>query len=124
MAFEAAGIDAVWQRRGDDEQAVCESSGKLLVRVAPHLRRPAEVEALVGDFSKAEATLGWRPQVMLNELCSMMVNADLNRQKKLRGMHLGLPAPESRLPMDFLLAGQPEAGTNSWQQRGVLNINP
>ena len=103
MAFEAAGIDVVWHRRRDDEHAVRKSTGQLVVRVAPHLRRPAEVEALVGDFSKAEQMLGWRPRVGLDELCTMMVNADIRREKKLRGITKALPSeqlePQAELVM-------------------------
>jgi GDPmannose 4,6-dehydratase len=104
MAFEAAGMDVAWQCQGDDERAICERNGKTVVRVAPHLRRPAEVEALVGDYSKAERTLGWRPRVTLPELCSMMVNADIGRQRKLHGVS-GVFAPaEADAPADLQLA--------------------
>jgi GDPmannose 4,6-dehydratase len=61
-AFRCAGLD--WRR---------------FVRIDPALFRPAEVDQLVGDPSKARHTLGWRPSVAFDELVSMMVDADLAR---------------------------------------------
>jgi GDPmannose 4,6-dehydratase len=81
MAFEAAGIDIAWRGRGMDERAECLRTKRVLVRVSKAFHRPAEVESLVGDSSKAEAELGWRPSVGLRELCCMMVNADLQRHR-------------------------------------------
>jgi GDPmannose 4,6-dehydratase len=86
MTFGAAGIDIAWRGQGDDEHAVCRRTNRLVVRIAPHLRRPAEVESLVGDYAKAERTLGWRPRTSLEELCAMMLDADIRRQQKIRDL--------------------------------------
>jgi len=50
--------------------------------VNPRFYRPAEVELLIGDASKAERELGWKPQTTLEQLCTMMVEADLRRNER------------------------------------------
>ncbi|SFU88583.1 GDP-mannose 4,6-dehydratase, partial [Pseudoduganella namucuonensis] len=55
--------------------------GKVLVRVSPKFYRPAEVELLIGDPAKALKELGWAPKTTLEELCQMMVEADLRRNE-------------------------------------------
>ncbi len=57
-------------------------SGKTLVRINPRFYRPAEVELLIGDPSKAERELGWKPATTLEQLCEMMVRADLQRNQQ------------------------------------------
>ena len=51
------------------------------MRVNPKFYRPAEVELLIGDPAKATEKLGWKPKTTLEELCQMMVDADLRRNK-------------------------------------------
>lgn len=80
-AFEAAGIDVIWHGSGADERAIRNGSGQEVVRVSPKFHRPAEVECLIGDFSKASRQLGWQPKVGLSELCAMMVESDIKRQR-------------------------------------------
>jgi GDPmannose 4,6-dehydratase len=65
MAFGVAGIDVAWCGSGGDEHAVCRQTKRKVVRVSPEFYRPAEVELLTGDFSKAERQLGWRPRTHL-----------------------------------------------------------
>jgi len=79
MAFKAVGIAIEWQGSGDQEAGHDAQSGKLLVRVSPKFYRPAEVELLIGDAAKAHKELGWAPKTTLEELCQMMVEADLRR---------------------------------------------
>ncbi|WP_256078057.1 GDP-mannose 4,6-dehydratase [Massilia sp. YIM B04103] len=79
MAFKAAGIAIEWQGSGEQETGHDAQSGKALVRISPKFYRPAEVELLIGDASKARKELGWEPQTTLEELCQMMVEADLRR---------------------------------------------
>jgi GDPmannose 4,6-dehydratase len=55
------------------------ATGKTIVSVSPAFYRPAEVELLIGDYSKAKTVLGWEPKVGLEELCAMMVDADMKR---------------------------------------------
>ncbi|MEY8200780.1 MAG: GDP-mannose 4,6-dehydratase, partial [Colwellia sp.] len=57
------------------------STGQLLVQINPKFYRPAEVELLIGDYSKAETALGWKPQTDLKTLCAMMVKSDLEKVK-------------------------------------------
>ena len=81
MSFKAVGISLNWSGRDQDEVATEASSGRVLVRVNPKFYRPAEVELLIGDASKANRELGWKPTTSLEELCEMMVTADLVRNE-------------------------------------------
>ena len=79
MSCEAADISIEWVGSGPDEKGVDQGSGKELVRINPNFFRPAEVETLCGDYSKAKEQLGWTPKTELKLLCEMMVDADLAR---------------------------------------------
>ena len=79
MAFKAIGISLDWRGSGVDEQGVDSATGKTLVRVNSKFYRPAEVDLLIGDPSHARERLGWSPKTTLEELCAMMVEADLRR---------------------------------------------
>ena len=79
MAFKAAGIDAVFSGKDEDEIAVDAATGKTIVRINPEFYRPAEVELLIGDAGKAKEKLGWEAKTTLEDLCKMMVDADLRR---------------------------------------------
>lgn len=81
MAFKAVGVELRFQGNGENEVAVDVETGKTLIRVNPVFYRPAEVELLIGDASKAKAVLGWEPKTTLEQLCQMMVDADLRRNE-------------------------------------------
>ena len=81
MAFKAAGIHIEWKGKGEAETGHCAKSGKLLVRISPKFYRPAEVDLLIGDASKAQRELGWKTSTTLEQLCQMMVDADLRRNE-------------------------------------------
>ncbi len=81
MAFKGAGIDVEWKGQGEEETGHCGRTGKLLVRVSPKFYRPAEVDLLIGDPTKAQRELGWKAQTTLEQLCQMMVDADLRRNE-------------------------------------------
>jgi GDPmannose 4,6-dehydratase len=81
MAFKAVGIAIEWQGSADNETGHDAHTGKVLVRVSPKFYRPAEVELLIGDPAKARSELGWEPKTTLEELCQMMVEADLRRNE-------------------------------------------
>lgn len=81
MAFKAVGTEIDWRGEAEQEEGIDVSTGKVLVRVNSRFYRPAEVELLIGDASKAKSVLGWAPQTSLEGLCSMMVEADLRRNK-------------------------------------------
>ena len=82
MAFAAADVTIEWSGAGQDEIGRDANSGKTLVRVNPKFYRPAEVELLIGDASKAADRLGWAPTTTLEQLCTMMVEADLRRNRQ------------------------------------------
>ena len=79
MAFKAVGITLQWKGKAEQEIAEDASTGKLRVRVNPKFYRPAEVELLIGSPAKAKKVLGWEPKTTLEQLCQMMVEADLRR---------------------------------------------
>jgi GDPmannose 4,6-dehydratase len=82
MAFAEAGIPIRWEGKGIDEKGIDGESGKILVEIDPRYFRPAEVDLLIGDPSKAKARLGWEPKVQLPELVKMMVKNDMELAKK------------------------------------------
>lgn len=82
MAFKEAGIALKWEGKGIDEKGIDTETGKVLVEIDPRYFRPAEVELLIGDPTKAYKALGWKPKVQLPELVKMMVENDLNLAKK------------------------------------------
>ena len=82
MAFKAAGIDVAWQGSGPNETGSDAATGRTLVAVSPRFYRPAEVDVLIGDASKAERDLGWKPRTTLEQLCSEMVSADVERLRR------------------------------------------
>ena len=82
MAFKAADITLDWKGSAEAEQGIDTKTGKALVKINPKFYRPAEVELLIGNPEKAKAKLGWVPHTTLEELCRMMVVADLARNER------------------------------------------
>ncbi|MDP9901570.1 GDP-mannose 4,6-dehydratase [Variovorax ginsengisoli] len=82
MAFKGAGMAVEFRGSGESESAVDAATGRTLMRVNPKFYRPAEVELLIGNPIKAFEKLGWKPETTLEQLCQMMVEADLERNKK------------------------------------------
>jgi hypothetical protein len=81
MAFKAAQIELEWSGSAENEIAKDKATGKVVVKVNPKYYRPAEVDLLIGNPEKAQKELGWQPKTTLEELCQMMVEADLRRNK-------------------------------------------
>ena len=81
-SFNELGIDLEWSGEGINEKGKERETGKTLVEVDPKYFRPAEVELLIGDPTKAKENLGWEPEVHLQELVSMMVQSDLAEAEK------------------------------------------
>ena len=81
MAFKGAGVSLDFQGSAEEEIAVDVATGKAVVRVNPKFYRPAEVDLLIGNPTKAKNVLGWAPQTTLEQLCQMMVEADLRRNQ-------------------------------------------
>lgn len=82
MAFKAINVELQFKGEADQEVAIDVATGKTLVRVNPKFYRPAEVELLIGNPEKAKQKLGWEPKTTLEELCAMMVKADLERNER------------------------------------------
>ena len=78
-AFRVAGFEIYWEGRGLEEKGRDAKTGKVLVEVSPEFYRPAEVDVLVGDYSKAKKILGWEPKTTFKELVRIMVEEDLRR---------------------------------------------
>ena len=76
MAFLEVGINLKWQGNGENEKGI-DPSGKVIVEIDPKYYRPAEVDLLLGDASKAKNKLGWVAKCTVAELCKEMVQADL-----------------------------------------------
>lgn len=81
MAAKAAGFELAWSGAGENEVAKDAKTGKTLVRINPKFNRPAEVDLLIGNPEKAKTILGWEPKTNLEELCEMMVEADIRRNQ-------------------------------------------
>jgi GDPmannose 4,6-dehydratase len=76
------GVELVWQGEGVEEKGYDKATGKLVVEVDPRYFRPAEVELLVGDATKAKEVLGWEAKVDLDELVEIMMKHDIKDAKR------------------------------------------
>lgn len=79
MSCKAVDISIEWKGDGVDEVGIDTATGKEIIKINPEFYRPAEVELLIGSPEKAKKELGWEPKTSLEELCKMMVEADLRR---------------------------------------------
>jgi GDPmannose 4,6-dehydratase len=82
LAFQVGGINIAFEGVGVEETAIDLSNGNVVMRVNKDFYRPAEVELLIGDASKAKAKLGWEAKTSVEELCNMMVVSDLDRVER------------------------------------------
>ena len=86
--FERLGMPLAWEGSGETEQGIDRISGKVVIRIDPKYFRPAEVDLLLGDPSKAKRQLGWELQTSFEQLVDMMTDADLElaeREKRANG---------------------------------------
>jgi GDPmannose 4,6-dehydratase len=81
LAAAAVGFDLMWDGEGANTSGVDRRTGRVIVRVSPKFYRPAEVDLLIGDSSKAREKLGWSAKTSLPDLVKMMVEADLRRAR-------------------------------------------
>ncbi|CAM2198059.1 GDP-mannose 4,6-dehydratase [Paraburkholderia kururiensis] len=81
LAAGAAGFRIEWEGKAQTEVGFDTVTGKVIVRVNPRFYRPAEVDLLIGDPGKAVRELGWNPSTTLEQLCGMMVEADIRRNE-------------------------------------------
>lgn len=82
MAFKAVDMEIAFQGEAENEIGIDVTTGKTVVRVNPKFYRPAEVDLLIGNADKARKELGWVPGTSLEQLCAMMVTADLHRNER------------------------------------------
>lgn len=82
LSAKAAGITIRFEHHGEKEIGIDCETNRVIVRVNPQFFRPTEVDLLIGNPEKAQKTLGWSPKTSLETLCSMMVNADLQRNRE------------------------------------------
>ena len=82
MAFRAIGVELEFSGKDEHEVAKDKATGKVVMRVNPKFYRPAEVDLLIGNPAKAKAKLGWEPSTTLEQLCDMMVKADIARNQR------------------------------------------
>jgi GDPmannose 4,6-dehydratase len=84
LAFKHVGITLRWEGEGVDEKGIDTATGKVLVEVDPRFFRPAEVDQLLGDPTKAKTLLGWNPRkTSFEDLVKIMVEHDMRFVKKL-----------------------------------------
>jgi GDPmannose 4,6-dehydratase len=82
LAMECVGITISWNGNGVNEVGIDPNSGETLVKINPKFYRPAEVDILIGDPSKAMIELGWKPNVTLKQMIQIMINHDLKTTLK------------------------------------------
>ncbi len=82
MAFAEVGITLKWEGKDENEKGIDTKTGKILVEIDPKYYRPAEVDLLVGDATKAKTKMGWTPTYTVQELCKEMVASDVEIFKK------------------------------------------
>ncbi|EMT45978.1 GDP-mannose 4,6-dehydratase [Anoxybacillus flavithermus] len=83
LAFKYAGIEIEWQGEGLNEKGIDKATGRVLIEVDPKYFRPAEVDQLLGDPTKAKTLLGWNPtKTPFEELVRIMVEADMKKVEK------------------------------------------
>ncbi len=82
LAFDNLGIDIEFTGEGLNEKGIDKKTGKTLIEVDPRYFRPAEVELLLGDSTKARKELGWKPEYNLESLVKEMVEYDLELAKR------------------------------------------
>jgi GDPmannose 4,6-dehydratase len=79
LSFKEVGVSIEWTGEGVNEKGTDKATGEVIVEVDPKYFRPTEVDLLIGDATKAKEILGWEPKRTVEELCSDMVRADLER---------------------------------------------
>jgi GDPmannose 4,6-dehydratase len=81
LAAKELNIDLIWEGTGAEEKGIDKKTGQTIIEIDPKYFRPAEVDLLIGDASKAQQQLGWQPRTSFYELVQLMVQADLELEK-------------------------------------------
>jgi GDPmannose 4,6-dehydratase len=83
LAFLETGMELEWQGENENEKGICKKTGKVIIEIDPKYYRPAEVETLLGDPTKARTKLGWNPrQTSFKDLVKIMMKHDMDYVKK------------------------------------------
>lgn len=82
LAFAAVNIELEWRGQAANEVGICKRTGKTRIKVNSTFYRPAEVDELIGDSSRAHSLLGWKASTSLQDLARMMVEADIRRNER------------------------------------------
>lgn len=80
------GLDLIWQGEGINEIGIDKKTNKTIIAIDPKYFRPAEVDVLLGDYTKAKEKLGWEPKVKFNELVEIMAKADYENELKVKNL--------------------------------------
>lgn len=81
VAAKHIGIDLQWEGSGMAEKGIDKKTGKTIIEINPEFFRPAEVDVLLGDYSKAKKILGWEPETTFTKLAEQMAQADYDYEK-------------------------------------------
>jgi GDPmannose 4,6-dehydratase len=80
-AAKHLGFEIVWKGKGVKEKGIDKKTGKTIIEIDPKYFRPAEVDVLLGDYSKAKKAFGWKPKITFKKLAQLMAESDYNEQK-------------------------------------------
>jgi GDPmannose 4,6-dehydratase len=86
IASKQLGFELVWRGEGVKEEGIDKRTGNTIIKIDPAYFRPAEVDLLIGDPSKAKKIMGWEPTVKFKELVELMVTADLEKEQYKKGL--------------------------------------
>ena len=81
-AGSVLGMDIIWRGKGLKEKGIDKNTGKTIIEVDPKYFRPAEVDVLLGDYSKAKEKLGWKPKITFKKLVRLMTEADFKKESR------------------------------------------
>lgn len=81
LCSKELGFNLKWQGKGLDEVGIDKNTGKVIIEIDERYFRPAEVDMLIGDYSKAKKILHWEPKTKINELALLMLKCDLENEK-------------------------------------------
>jgi GDPmannose 4,6-dehydratase len=93
-------MDLIWDGEGIDEKGIDKKTGQIIIEIDPAYFRPAEVDLLVGDATKAKEKLGWEPKIKFKELVKIMTKADYDAEKN---KTLELPDNIDKNLIDYVL---------------------
>ncbi len=81
-AASCLNIDLIWEGEGLNEKGIDKKTNQIIIEIDPKYFRPAEVDILLGDYSKAKKKLNWEPKIKFNQLVELMAKADYDNEQK------------------------------------------